>query len=440
MTSLMPRAKLALAAWLETHTDFRLPTDAKDLPSALNALNNYPAAISYSEQFWRLKRYFIRTLMAVFVVSFILGFLAVPSAFATHQSSQINIFWLLLVLLGFHGLNLLIWSITVLSSRKKTMGHKGALLSVLLFLNRKIGQFTQVDPHVSQAFLHWQCPPRANVWLVSGVSHGAWASYLFAGWLMTLLLLLTNQVDFVWETTLLSDQAFLSLTQSLSSIPQWFGLALPNHLDILASRVDLVSQTASTRQHWANFLLASIMLYGVLPRLLLAGLCWGLYQWQRARLPLSSTEEIIQNRYQHKETQIKHIVDAPMSSPSNSATTVTDDQGALSPAALSGHWALFEWSDATPELLAQAASITLLNSRDQQAQFLTSADAAPVYVVVNGAQSPDRGTRRFFTEASKSYPSLTLVIAGEKTAPFTDDWRHLAADLQLSSTPLAHWE
>ena len=60
---------------------------------------------------------------------------------------------------------------------------------------------------------------------------------------MTLLLLLTNQVNFAWETTLLSDDAFIQLTQTLSIIPQWFDIALPNHLDILASRVDLVSQT-----------------------------------------------------------------------------------------------------------------------------------------------------------------------------------------------------
>ncbi|MBR7888886.1 DUF2868 domain-containing protein [Marinomonas sp. A79] len=437
MTFLMPRAKLALAAWLETHTDFRLSTHAENLPSALDKLDNYPLENSYAAQFGQLIRHFHRAVLILLVVSFVLGFLAVPSAFATSESNQVNIFWLLIVMLGFHCLNLLIWSITLVATMKRRPAGQGFLLNSLLFLNKKIAKHTNIDHHVSDAFLQWQCPSHSNTWLVSGVSHTAWCGYLFAGWLMTLLLLLTNQVDFVWETTLLSDQAFLQLTQSLSVVPQWFGLALPNKLDVLASRVDLVSQSASTRQHWANFLLASIFLYGVLPRLFLAIVCGLIYRWRRATLPLTTAERIIQSRYQQKETQTRHIIDEQTQPHLTvSLTDSTHQQGAIFPAALSGDWKLFEWSDAAPVELSQVSSVATLNSRDEQAQFLGSSSPSPVYVLVNGAQSPDRGTRRFFTAASKSYPALMLVVADAESAAFMEDWQRLANEAQVTFSPL----
>ncbi|WP_421846431.1 DUF2868 domain-containing protein [Marinomonas sp.] len=431
------KAKLALAAWLETHTEFRLSAHANDLPSALKELETSPKSTSYLAQFTQLKRYFNRGILGLLIVSLLLGFMAVPPAFATGQSNQVNIFWLFIILLGFHALNFVVWFVTMIATMKQHTESKGILLSLLIFLNRKISKHSHINTDVSAAYIHWQCPAHSNKWLISSLSHGAWGCYLLAGWVMTLLLLLTNQVNFVWETTLLSDDAFIQLTQTLSAIPQWFGIALPNQLDILASRVDLISQTAATRQHWANFLLASIFIYGVLPRLIFTVICLGMYHFKRAIQPLSTQEKIIQNRYRQQESQSRNILDADhhktSRSPMNSDGTNNDS---LANGAFSQRWALFEWSGAKPDYLHSASSLSLLNSREEQDQFLASSSDDPIYILVNAEQSPDRGTRRFFSRAGMTYPSLVMVISGNENARFIEDWQRLARETRLHSTQL----
>lgn len=437
MTFPTARAKLALAAWLETHSEFRLPAHARHLPDALKELENSPAPTSYLAQFSQLKRYFNRGILGLLIVSLLLGFMAVPPAFATSQSNQVNIFWLFIILLGFHALNFCVWLITMLMTIKQKTDNKGILLSLLIFLNKKISKYSHTDKNVSAAYLHWQCPTHSNKWLISSISHGAWSCYLLAGWIMTLLLLLTNQVNFAWETTLLSDDAFIQLTQILSVIPQWFDIALPNHLDILASRVDLVSQTASTRQHWANFLLASIFIYGVLPRLTFTVICLGMYHIKRAAQPLSTAETIIQNRYRQQEHQSRNILDADHHKHSASAMKANGTNNEpLADSAFCQHWALFEWSQAKPDYLSQARSVSVLNSREEQDQFLASLSAEPVYILVNAKQSPDRGTRRFFSRASMAHPSLILVISVADSVTFAEDWQRLARETRLNSTQL----
>ncbi|NVK72703.1 MAG: DUF2868 domain-containing protein [Oceanospirillaceae bacterium] len=429
-------AKLSLAAWLEAHTEFRLPTHASDLPTALNELDRSPQPKSYLAQFTQLKRYFNRAILGLLLVSLLLGFMAVPPAFATSQSNQVNIFWLFIILLGFHALNFIVWCVTMLATMRQSNNHQGFLLSLLIFINKKVGKHLHINTEVSTAYLHWQCPNHANKWLISSISHGAWGGYLFAGWVMTLLLLLTNQVNFAWETTLLSDDAFVQLTQTLSAIPQWFGIALPNQIDILASRVDLVSQTASTRQHWANFLLASIFLYGVLPRAMLTIVCVAMYHLKRAAQPLSTQEKIIQNRYRQQEKQSRHILDADHHRSGSSAPANDTHSNTLAEGAFSQHWALFEWSQARPDYLHAARSVSLLNSREEQDRFLATTKDEPMYILVNAEQSPDRGTRRFFTQASKVYSALTMVIVEQGQAKFAEDWQRLAKEAHIYSTQL----
>ncbi|RCX06685.1 DUF2868 domain-containing protein [Marinomonas foliarum] len=437
MTSPTPNAKLALAAWLETHTAFRLPAHANDLKSALNALDSTPEPTSYSAQFASLKRYFNRAIVVLMMFCALLGFMAVPPAFSINQSNQANIFWLFIILLGFHMLNLAVWTLTMLTTMKQQANSKGMLLSLLIFINNKVSKHSHIEKNVSAAYLHWQCPNHTNKWLISSLSHGAWGCYLLAGWIMTLLLLLTNQINFVWETTLLSDEAFIKLTQTLSVIPQWFGISLPNQLDILASRVDLISQTAATRQHWANFLLASIMIYGVFPRVFLTLVCLSIYRVKRAMLPLSTQERIIKNRYRQPESQSRHILDTEHNSDSQAGGEhISELRSELPKSAFLQHWALFEWSTETPRPLHPAKSLTMLNSREEQSHFLEVTHNEPMYLLVNAQQSPDRGTRRFLRLARGHYPSLNLVLYDAKNSAFQDDWQRLARETRVPSTSL----
>lgn len=422
------RARLSIAAWLESNTDFRLPNRATDLNNALQALDNTPNDKSYLAQAEQLKRYFNRGLCLIFALTFVLGLLAVPPAFAVSASGKVNIFWLLIVMLGFHGINLMVWLIGLLALGKSPTHSKGLLLGSLIFLNQKISKHSHINTDSSAAFWHWQCPTHSNRWLLSAISHTAWLSYLFAGFLMTLLLLLTNQVNFVWETTLLDDQQFLWLTQQLSILPQLLGVAVPNQMDILASRVDILSQAASTRQHWASLLLASLMLYGVLPRLLLSLFSVFMYRLKRLTLPKNSQEDAIERRYQ--EQSRSHVLDREKlgkeKNQRHTTTSIDRQQGRLVTVpheALSQIWGLFEWSQTAPECLAGASSLTTLNDAAQQHAFLAAPHPQPVYILVDGTHSPDRGSRRFLLNVARSYPDASLVVANAQSAAFSDDWQ-----------------
>ncbi|AEF53326.1 DUF2868 domain-containing protein [Marinomonas posidonica] len=425
--------KLVLAAYLESHSTFTLPSHANNLHQALAHLEVGDADHTPLSQFIKLKHGFNRGVLMLFILAFILGAMIVPSSFLTHASQQINIFWLLISLLGFHFINLIVWGLSlVLASLKRPRHPSFIWLNALSFINTKICRVFRISPNIGNAFWHWQCPKHSQAWLASSLSHGAWGCYLLAGWLMTLLLLLTNQVSFVWETTLLTPDSFLRLTQCLSGPLYWLGVSLPSHTDILISRLDQAVQSDLTRQHWANFLLASLFVYGILPRFALLALSLMNYHLTRLKRPLSSQENIIKARYSVQETHLNQLLDEDTQTPT-SHPSVTNDCTTICSSALTGHWGLFEWSALPPEPLAQASHVDVLNDRTQQQAFIAIPTSQLLYVLVNTAQSPDRGSHRFFQSLAQTHPNLKMVMQKNSSDQFSKDWIRLASDLKLST-------
>lgn len=431
---LSQRAQLSIAAWLESNTEFQLPNRAANLDGALKSLSTTPPEKSYLVQAEQLKCYFNRGLYLIIALTFILGLLAVPPAFAVSASGSVNIFWLLIIMLGVNGCNLAAWLIGMLAIGRNTRSTKGWLLNTLIFVNQKISKHSHINTDTSSAFWHWQCPAHSNRWLLSAISHTAWLSYLFAGFLMTLLLLLANQVNFVWETTLLDDQQFLWLTQQLSILPNALGITVPDQIDIFASRVDIISQTTSTRQHWANLLLASLLLYGVLPRFLLSVFSIAMYRLKRLTLAKTTQELAIERRYQEQTNS--QILDPETVIPIINDHTILASKTLppVSSTALGHVWALFEWSSTIPNSLGGADSVTTLNDATQQQTFLTAQYSLPIYILVDGRHSPDRGSRRFFINAVKAHPELSLVITCDDQAVFAEDWQRTGLESGIRPT------
>jgi len=424
--------KLALAAYLESHSDLTLPAHANHLDQALQALDQ-PIAVnasSYTEQYARLKRYFTNGILVLMLLSFVIGLVITPSSFLLNESKHINIYWLLLTLLGFHLINLFLWLGSLIWLHlKPSRNNSPFLLAALTFLLHKISHWLAIEVQVSKAFWHWQNPAKSQTWLASSLSHGAWLSYLCAGLLMTTLLLLTNQVSFIWETTLLSDSRFLALTQWLSSPLTWLGLDLPTHADILSSRIDQILQSQATRQHWANFLLGSVIMYGILPRLLLLMMCMAMYRLKRVTRKRSPQEDIILNRYTHQERQQKRIIDPDhhqrhktQSKPSKTWSICQVEADSL--------WGLFEWSDDIPAPLIQA-NTQVLNDQTQQQAFLSLAPQQTTYLLVSNTHSPDRGTTRFLSRLARQQPHLQMVLWKTKSGHFDSAWAALSEQLNL---------
>jgi hypothetical protein len=85
--------------------------------------------------------------------------------------------------------------------------------------------------------------------------------------LLTMLAILsTRRYSFNWETTLLSPDTFVAITTTLGWLPAQLGFAMPSAAIIRAS--DGLQQLPESAQAlWSSWLIACVVVYGLLPRL-----------------------------------------------------------------------------------------------------------------------------------------------------------------------------
>src|SRR5690606_33860564 len=115
-------------------------------------------------------------------------------------------------------------------------------------------------------------------WLLGLGVHGLWSLAMFSALLTLLALLATRRYGFVWETTILGESAFVGLTQALGALPALLGFSVPDIEQIRASGT-LATDLDGARQNWAGWLGGVVLIYGMLPRLLLALS----YEWRTRR-------------------------------------------------------------------------------------------------------------------------------------------------------------
>ncbi len=219
-----------------------------------------------------------------------LGALAASQAFSQVTANTVNFYWLLTVLLGFNLLALLFWVIG-LTLAKLSGSH---ITSPLPRLQDLVNRWLSSGSAAQQAYraVHgvlWSGD--SGHWLLSRMTHAIWLSYLTGGLAMILLMLATRQFDFVWETTLLGPDTFVSLTETLSIIPAALGFSVPDSAQVAASHPGIMREgdAGASRRAWAGLLLGCMVVYGILPRLLLLGVSQALLVRARGRfrLPLS---------------------------------------------------------------------------------------------------------------------------------------------------------
>lgn len=187
----------------------------------------------------------------------------------------VNVFWALGSLLGLNLLMLIGWAVSLI-----TAGEQGAVLGRLwLWLSERFARDAKAA-QLAPALLILLQRQRLNRWLLGALVHGLWLLAMIAALLMLLALLATRRYGFVWETTLLAAEPFISLTHALGALPSLLGFAVPDEAMIRASG-DTLPALDLARQAWASWLLGVVLVYGLLPRLLLALLC--LWRWRQGR-------------------------------------------------------------------------------------------------------------------------------------------------------------
>ncbi len=225
-------------------------------------------------------------LLAGAILALLLGFGAAAGVLGD-GSRPVNVVWALGGLLGVHLASLLLWLLGMALAgrgRAASAGRGGLAGRLWLRLVSALDRSTAAaDLPAALAGLLGR--GRLAAWGVAAVSHGLWALALGGAAAGVLLLLATRRYGFVWETTILPAQAFVSLVKALGVLPAVFGFPVPDAATVVASGDGAVTSEAG-RRAWSGWLLGCLLVYGVVPRLVLAAACAGLWQRSVRRLAL----------------------------------------------------------------------------------------------------------------------------------------------------------
>lgn len=315
----------------------------------------------------------------------------------------VNVVSALVVLLGVNLFSLVVWIVTLIVG----IGSGGWLAGRWPWLVRKLATGPEVALAGQAWWSLWQQAGGLR-WVLSSVTHASW---LIASLTMLAVLYFTLSIrhfDFAWETTLLSADSFVALTQFVGVVPHWFGFAIPDSETVRASG-HLSRNSVQAQALWASWLTGALVCYGVLPRalLLLASLALVARAWPRTQPQLHSPyyQALLLKMAPaalSPEGQVPPQIKLrypPALKGANSATR----------AMMTGIELESEWPPVG--LGCEIVHTLMIDSRDSRNIALGQvAQLNPQRLVIacDARRTPDRGTLRLIAELS-SYASKTLV-------------------------------
>jgi hypothetical protein len=195
------------------------------------------------------------------------GWLAARAAL---EVREIDALLVLSALLGLPTVTLVGWLAVVLIQRGQRIdgGLPGRLLQMLCEALAPRFLHTALAPDLARAAVDG-LRTRAGQSRVAVLIHGAWLFYTAAALVAMGLYFSFIEYTLTWGTTILDADTIISMVNALSALPAALGLMPAMTPEwVLAARDG--TATATPRATWAAFLMASIAIYGVLPRLALA--------------------------------------------------------------------------------------------------------------------------------------------------------------------------
>ena len=347
----------------------------------------------------------------------------------------VNVVWALGGLLGVHLITLVPWLVRV---SLPDLGQGPLAGRLWLWITRRLGRHhgeTWVpDALLAMARRHGV----VGAWF-GRLSHGLWTLTLCSALLTLLVLLSTRRYGFVWETTILSDTVFVSLTEALGRLPALLGLSMPDAE--MVRRAAAPDAFPADRQVWSAWLLAALVTYGILPRALL----WATSQWRWQRFRARFRLDLDEPGYARLAARLV---------PATESTGVSDAEPqhlpdfhahAHGPVSDGPHQALalelgpdLPWP---PPQWPAALAGGRLDSRDHRRQALDTLAAHPLerlLVAVDARQSPDRGALALLAELSRYAHRMGVWLAGDADDPARPaHWRDALAELGLAAEAMS---
>ncbi|RON32489.1 DUF2868 domain-containing protein [Pseudomonas brassicacearum] len=371
----------------------------------------------------------------------VLAVLAVVSgaglAFAALGDGQtpVNVFWALGSLLGLNLILLLSWALGLVFA-----GEHGATLGRLwLWLSEKLARDAKAA-QLAPALLLLLQRQKLNRWAVGVLVNGFWLLAMLSALVMLLMLMATRRYGFVWETTLLGGDTFVAMTQALGALPAMLGFNVPT-VEMIRASGDTALNIESARQAWATWLVGVLVVYGVLPRLLLALFC--LWRWKTGQAALRLDLNLpgyAQLREQLMPTserlgisdaapeQLHQIEKGISDLPSDGALLVAIELDNQRP-----------WPPPLPKTVNNAGILDSRESRNKLLEQLSRFPPARLAIACDPRRSPDRGSLALIAELARSASATRVWLLQAPPSEALDaerlgDW-HVA--LQQLDLPFA---
>jgi len=389
------------------------------------------------------------------VLAVVAGAGAVRAALGAPRIEPINFFWLLASLLGVQTLLLAVWIVLMIawpgSASVSPLGGAalalGRWLAAKMYRHRGAHQLAAIQAAGS---VHARGP--LGRWTLSAISHGLWLSFNVGLLTLLLLLLSAKEYTFNWETTILTDRAYVRITRAIAALPEAAGFLTPTAEEIVQSQWGGSSADLErARVAWSGLLIGSIVLYGFAPRLLLLGLCLDARRRASRRFRLDTSAP----GYQRLRARLMPDAEArgivagapgrpkPAGEADAGSATAPEAPAATGPPAVVGleiDRPACAWPP--PVHGMRWTDLGFVDGRDDRRRVLTELEGLAevprmTVVICSLTSTPDRGLGAFISQiAAACRAEVGLLLTGghslrqrgdaEQLALRVEDWRALA--------------
>lgn len=353
-------------------------------------------------------------------------------AFAALSQTPVNVFWALGSLLGLNLILLLSWALGLIFA-----GEHGATLGRLwLWLSEKLARDAKAA-QLAPALLLMLQRKKLNRWALGTLVNGLWLLAMLSALLLLLTLMATRRYGFVWETTILGADTFINLTQALGALPALLGFNVPT-VEMIRASGGAALDIESARQAWATWLVGVLVVYGVLPRLLLALLCF--WRWSRGKAALTLDLNLpgyAQLRERLMPTSERLGVNDPEPAQLHRVESSVSEQA--SEGALLVAIELDDqrpWPPALPKTVSNAGILDSRESRHKLLEQLSRFPPARLLIACDPRRSPDRGSLALIAELARNANATRVWLLQAPPGEALDsarlgDWHVALQQLEL---------
>ncbi|WP_236167730.1 DUF2868 domain-containing protein [Pseudomonas atacamensis] len=379
-----------------------------------------------------LKHWLQGTRLALVLLMIVAVLSGAGLAFAALGQTPVNVFWALGSLLGINMILLLSWALGLIFA-----GEHGATLGRLwLWLSEKFARDTKAA-QLAPALLLLLQRKKLNRWALGALVNGLWLLAMLSALILLLTLMATRRYGFVWETTILGADTFIHVTQALGYLPSLLGFNVPTEEMIRASG-DGALDIESARQAWATWLVGVLVVYGVLPRLLLALFC--LWRWNRGKAALRLDLNLpgyAQLRERLMPTSERLGVNDP--EPAQLHRIESNVGERASEGALLVAIELDEqrpWPPVLPKNVSNAGILDSRESRHKLLEQLSRFPPARLAIACDPRRSPDRGSLALIAELARNAGATRIWLLQAPPGEALDgqrlgDWHAALQQLEL---------